>query len=169
MDSAQSEAIRQAWFVAPPLLSPTNAVNNATYKDVMRAVDSTPLNDTVVQPDPNAATRPHVVARNSEPTRVKKGPPLGEILVERKTLTSDQLREAMERQRQSRKRLGEILMELGFADADSVLDGLSAQFGVPPTRVNPFTVTSEAPSYLSERVARKYSAIPEAVLQAARR
>jgi type IV pilus assembly protein PilB len=126
----------------------------------MKAVDSTPLNDTVVQPDPNATTRPHVVARNSEPTRVKKGPPLGEILVERKTLTSDQLREAMERQRQSRKRLGEILMELGFADADSVLDGLSAQFGVPPTRVNSFTVTSEAPSYLSERVARKYSAMP---------
>ena len=106
------------------------------------------------------ATWPRVVARNDEPARVKKAPALGEILVERKTLTQDQLREAIERQQRSRKRLGEILMELGFADADSVLEGLSAQLGVPPTRVNSFTVTPEAMSCLSERIARKYTAVP---------
>jgi type IV pilus assembly protein PilB len=80
--------------------------------------------------------------------------------MERNGLTAEQLREAMERQQRSRKRLGEILMELGFADADSVLDGLSLQFGVPSTRVNAFTVTPEALSHLSEKVARKYSAVP---------
>ena len=89
-----------------------------------------------------------------------KGPALGEILVERKTLTEEQLREAMTRQQRSRKRLGEILMELGFASPDAVLDGLSAQLGVPPTRVNSFTVTPEALTYLSEKVARKYTAVP---------
>ena len=108
----------------------------------------------------HATVWPRVVARNNETPRGKKGPALGEILVERKTLTTDQLREAMARQQRSRKRLGEILMELGFADADSVLDGLSAQLGVPPTRVNSFTVTPEALSCLSERVARKYTAVP---------
>jgi len=127
-------------------------------KDATNPSTSSHLKDTVVRPDP--ATRPRVVARNNEPTREKKGPPLGEILVERKTLTPDQLRAAMERQQRSRKRLGEILMELGFADADSVLDGLSTQLGVPPTRVNSFTVTAEALSHLSERIARKYTAIP---------
>jgi type IV pilus assembly protein PilB len=108
----------------------------------------------------NVATWPRVVARNDEPAASKKGPALGQILVERNALTQDQLREAIERQRRSRKRLGEILMELGFADADSVLDGLSAQLGVPPTRVNSFTVTPEALSCLSERIARKYTAVP---------
>jgi len=106
------------------------------------------------------ATWPRVVARNDEPVRGKKTPALGEILVERNTLTPDQLREAIERQQRSRKRLGELLMELGFADADSVLEGLSAQLGVPPTRVNSFTVTPEAMSCLSERIARKYTAVP---------
>ena len=106
------------------------------------------------------ATWPRVVARNDEPARVKKAPALGQILVERNTLTQDQLREAIERQQRSRKRLGELLMELGFADADSVLEGLSAQLGVPPTRVNSFTVTPEAMSCLSERIARKYTAVP---------
>jgi type IV pilus assembly protein PilB len=97
--------------------------------------------------------------REPEPTP-RKGPALGEILVERKALTPEQLREAMERQQRSRKRLGEILMELGFADADAVLDGLSSQLGVPPTRVNSLTVTPEALSCLSEKIARKYTAVP---------
>jgi type IV pilus assembly protein PilB len=51
-------------------------------------------------------------------------------------------------------------MELGFASPDAVLDGLSAQLGVPPTRVNSYTVTPEALTYLSEKVARKYTAVP---------
>ena len=120
-------------------------------------VAAAPPNSAAAQ---HATSWPRVVARNPEPPRGKKGPSLGEILVERKTLTPEQLREAMTRQQQSRKRLGEILMELGFADADAVLEGLSAQLGVPPTRVNSFTVTPEALSCLSERVARKYTAVP---------
>jgi type IV pilus assembly protein PilB len=100
-----------------------------------------------------AAPALHVVPR-------RKGPALGKILVERKTLTEQQLREAMARQQRSRKRLGEILMELGFASPDAVLDGLSEQLGVPPTRVNSYTVTPEALTCISEKVARKYTAVP---------
>jgi type IV pilus assembly protein PilB len=109
----------------------------------------------------DAAASLRVVPRSSEPARTaKKGPALGEILVERKALTEEQLREAMTRQQRSRKRLGEILMDLGFASPDAVLDGLSAQLGVPPTRVNSYTVTPEALTCLSEKVARKYTAVP---------
>ena len=43
--------------------------------------------DARIQSDINVATWPRVVARNDEPARAKKGPALGEILVERKTLT----------------------------------------------------------------------------------
>jgi type IV pilus assembly protein PilB len=107
-----------------------------------------------------AASSLHVVPRSSESARARKGPALGEILVERKTLTEEQLREAMTRQQRTRKRLGEILMELGFASPDAVLDGLSTQLGVPPTRVNSYTVTPEAITCLSEKVARKYTTVP---------
>jgi type IV pilus assembly protein PilB len=101
----------------------------------------------------------HVVPR-SDSRLSRKGPALGEILVERRALTEEQLREAMTRQQRTRKRLGEVLMELGFASPDAVLDGLSEQLGVPPTRVNSYTVTPEALSCLSEKVARKYTAVP---------
>jgi type IV pilus assembly protein PilB len=135
------------------------ARKSSLRKDVTKPEPETPA-DARVPSETTVATWPRVVARNDEPARAKKGPALGEILVERKTLTQDQLREGIERQQRSRKRLGEILMDLGFADADSVLDGLSAQLGVPPTRVNSFTVTPEALSCLSERIARKYTAVP---------
>jgi type IV pilus assembly protein PilB len=123
-----------------PRAESTGPNNNDTTKDV-------------------AATALHVVPR-SDSRASRKGPALGEILVERKTLTEEQLREAMSRQQRTRKRLGEILMELGFASPDAVLDGLSEQLGVPPTRVNSYTVTPEALTYLSEKVARKYTAVP---------
>ena len=98
---------------------------------------------------------------DEKPSRApRKGPALGEILLERKTLTEEQLREAMSRQQRSRKRLGEILMEMGFATPEAVLDGLSTQLGVPPTRVNSYTVTPEALECLSEKIARKYTAVP---------
>jgi hypothetical protein len=118
---------------------------------------SDPIDDGAVK---DGVTTLHVVPRSESSRIARKGPALGEILVERKTLTEDQLREAMTQQQRSRKRLGEILMELGFASPDAVLDGLSEQLGVPPTRVNSYTVTPEALSYLSEKVARKYTAVP---------
>jgi type IV pilus assembly protein PilB len=126
------------------------------------APDSKPVDDPLANHQaPHAAASLRVVPRSNEQARTaKKGPALGEILVERKALTEEQLREAMTRQQRSRKRLGEILMELGFASPDAVLDGLSAQLGVPPTRVNSYTVTPEALTCLSEKVARKYTAVP---------
>ena len=132
-------------------LLPVRIVSKRTSK----AAD--PIDDGAVK---DSATTLHVVPRSESPRIARKGPALGEILVERKTLTEDQLREAMTRQQRSRKRLGEILMELGFASPDAVLDGLSEQLGVPPTRVNSYTVTPEALTCLSEKVARKYTAVP---------
>ena len=87
-------------------------------------------------------------------------PALGEILLGRKLLTSDQLRAAMERHRRTRRRLGRVLVEMGYATADAVLEALSAQLGVPSTRVNPYTVNPEAVKMLPEKVARKHMAFP---------
>ena len=133
----------------------TPSRTNVPDSPLPKATD--PIDDCPVK---DSATTLHVVPRADSSRASRKGPALGEILVERKTLTEEQLREAMTRQQRSRKRLGEILMELGFASPDAVLDGLSEQLGVPPTRVNSVTVTPEALTYLSEKVARKYTAVP---------
>ena len=89
-----------------------------------------------------------------------EAPPLGAILLERKLVSPEQLRQAMKRQKHTRRRLGQVLVEMGFTTQEAVLDALSAQLGVPATRVNAYTVNPDAVWCLSEKVARKHMAFP---------
>ena len=89
-----------------------------------------------------------------------KPPALGQILLERKLVTEEQLAQAMDRQQRTRRRLGRVLVEMGFATPEAVLEALSAQLGVPSTRVNSYTVNAEAVQCLPEKVARKHTAFP---------
>ena len=98
-----------------------------------------------------------------QPVRGYKAPPvpsLGEILIERKLVTPEQLRTAMDRHWRTRRRLGQVLVELGYVTADAVLEALSAQLGLPSTRVDSYTVNPEAVTMLPERVARQHVAFP---------
>ena len=85
---------------------------------------------------------------------------LGQILLERKLVTQEQLAQAMDRQTRTRRRLGRVLVEMGFATPEAVLEALSGQLGVPSTRVNTYTVNAEAVQCLPEKVARKHNAFP---------
>jgi type IV pilus assembly protein PilB len=85
---------------------------------------------------------------------------LGEVLLERNLITADQLSMAIERQRTSNRRIGQVLIELGFTTADAVLGALSIQLGVPATRLNDFRVTAGAVQTLPEKLARKHHAVP---------
>lgn len=66
----------------------------------------------------------------------------------------------MERQQRTRRRLGRVLVEMGFTTADAVLEALSGQLGVQSTRINSYTVNPEAVKFLPEKVARKHMAFP---------
>ena len=85
---------------------------------------------------------------------------LGEVLLARDLITPDQLRIAIEHQRTSDRRLGQLLIDLGFTTADAVLGALSIQLGVPATRLNGFTVSASAVEALPEKLARKHLAVP---------
>jgi type IV pilus assembly protein PilB len=85
---------------------------------------------------------------------------LGEVLLARDLITPDQLRIAIEHQRTSDRRLGQLLIDLGFTTADAVLGALSIQLGVPATRLNGFTVSASAVDALPEKLARKHRAVP---------
>src|SRR5262249_52048020 len=58
--------------------------------------------------------------------------PLGQMLVNEKVLTSDQLNQALERQRKTRERLGQILIDMKLIDEDMLLKYLGAQFRKEP-------------------------------------
>jgi type IV pilus assembly protein PilB len=110
-----------------------------------------------------AAARPALssVAPAREGARPIEGPKaLGALLCDRGLLTESQLQAAILRQQQTGRRLGHVLVELGFVTAEAVLEALSLQMGVPTVRINAFTVNTDALNALPEKVARRHTAFP---------
>jgi len=105
-----------------------------------------------------APTTTPPVARRAAPTRNSVA--LGEVLLARNLITPEQLASAIDHQRTSDRRLGQVLIDLGFTTADAVLGALSIQLGVPATRLNGFTVSAGAVEALPEKLAKKYVAVP---------
>ena len=117
-------------------------------------------NDAGVIPLPSRAQRT-VRARRASDGRAQPGPTaLGGMLRDRGLLTDEQLSTAIARQKKTGRRLGQILVELGFVPAEAVLEALSQQLGVPTVRVNAHTVQPDAIGTLPEKVARRHTAFP---------
>ena len=85
---------------------------------------------------------------------------LGALLVERELLTEEQLETAIARQQKTGRRLGHVVVELGFVTPEAVLATLGQQLNLPTARVNAYTVTQEAIAALPEKVARRHTAFP---------
>jgi type IV pilus assembly protein PilB len=86
--------------------------------------------------------------------------PLGQMLVNDKILTTDQLNQALERQRKTRERLGQILIEMKLIDEDMLLKYLGAQFRKESiTRPDLAALDPEVVKLVPEEVARQYGVI----------
>src|SRR5271155_766780 len=85
---------------------------------------------------------------------------LGEILMERRLITQEDLDRALELQRERGDKLGKILVDLGFVSARDILSSLAEQLQVPvlvldgPPAVSPETET------LSPRFLRQFRCLP---------
>jgi len=113
---------------------------------------------------PLRATKPVAVTPRPAP-RPPAGTPrasaaLGDILLERQLITQEQLAAAIEHQRTTDRRLGQVLIDLGFTTPDAVLGALSIQLGVPAIRLHSAEANRAALQVLRERVARKHLAVP---------
>ena len=96
----------------------------------------------------------------SSPSGARSSAALGQVLLERKLITQEQLTIAIDHQRRSNRRIGQELLDLGFTTPDAILGALSLQLGVPAARLNDYSVSAEAVQALPERIARKHSAVP---------
>src|SRR5438552_2169824 len=94
------------------------------------------------------------------PAPSQRASALGELLVERNLITKEQLVSAIGHQRLSGRRIGQVLIDLGFTTPDAVLGALSIQQGLAATRLNGYTVSPAAVQALPEKVARKPLAVP---------
>lgn len=85
---------------------------------------------------------------------------LGEILVRENLLTPQQLREALDYQREHGGRLGFTLVKLGLITDDMITAVLSRQYGVPSVNLDLFDIDESVIRLIPAEVSKKYSVLP---------
>ncbi|WIV11023.1 ATPase, T2SS/T4P/T4SS family [Proteiniborus sp. MB09-C3] len=86
---------------------------------------------------------------------------LGDLLVLANKISNSQLEQALQLQRKTKtKRIGEILVELGFVKEEDILEVLETQLQIPSIDLASYRISPKATSLISENIARRYSLIP---------
>ena len=85
---------------------------------------------------------------------------LGEILIERRLITQEDLDRALELQRERGDKLGKILIDLGFVAQRDVLSALSQQLDVPMVAIEGSPAVSPEIETLSPRFLRQFRCLP---------
>jgi len=84
---------------------------------------------------------------------------LGDLLVENKIVSQEQLETALAEQKKTGRKLGRILIELGYIDEDSLVRFLSRQLGTTFVDLKRYDLDPEAARKIPELYARRYRAI----------
>src|SRR5271167_1972056 len=88
---------------------------------------------------------------------------LGEILMDRRLITQEDLDRALELQRERGDKLGKILVDLGFIAARDVLAALSEQLQVPLLVIEGAPAVSPETELLSPKFLRQFRCLPMAL------
>jgi MSHA biogenesis protein MshE len=84
---------------------------------------------------------------------------LGDLLVQQKVISSEQLKLALEQQKRSGRKLGKVLVESGFVTDDQISESLARQLGVSFINLKYFNLQPEVARQLPESQARRYRAL----------
>jgi MSHA biogenesis protein MshE len=84
---------------------------------------------------------------------------LGDLLVQEQIISDDQLQLALQQQRQTGRKLGTTLIDLGFISEVQLLTFLARQLDVPFFDLNNLTIDVSAVALLPEVQARRYRAL----------
>ena len=102
---------------------------------------------------------PSVRAEGSRGTRPEKVR-LGDILVQQKLISQDQLRQALDEQKRSGRKLGRVLIDHGFLSEDQIGEALARQLGVPFMNLKYYNIANPAVTRrLPEAQARRFRAL----------
>jgi general secretion pathway protein E len=85
---------------------------------------------------------------------------LGEILIERKLISEEDLERALELQKERGDKIGKTLVDMGFIAMRDVLAALSEQLGVPLVSIDAPPVVSPETETLSPRFLRQFRCLP---------
>lgn len=85
---------------------------------------------------------------------------LGQLLLKAKLITEKQLEEAVNIQKQTGKRLGSILVDLGYISEESLITFLSRQYKVPAINLSDYKIDTSLLRIVPYEIAKKYQLIP---------
>lgn len=85
---------------------------------------------------------------------------MGDILIKEDVINLDQLKTAIQEQKETGKRLGETLLNLGYIDEHQLVAYLSKQYGVPAINLDQFEITIDVLKSVSRESAIKHKLIP---------
>ena len=85
---------------------------------------------------------------------------LGELLLKAQLINQQQLGKALEEQKSSGGKLGEVMQRLGYVTEDDIIECLSHQFGVPSINLRHFEVDEGVARLVPVDLARKYNVLP---------
>ena len=85
---------------------------------------------------------------------------MGDILIKEDVINLDQLKTAIQEQKETGKRLGETLLNLGYIDEHQLIAYLSKQYGVPAINLDQFDITQDILKTVSRESATKHKLIP---------
>ena len=108
---------------------------------------------------------------DAPPTAVESGVPqlppgsprIGELLLGSQALTPNQLAEALLRQSESGKRLGDLLLEAGLVSERDITSALAEQYKLPIVDLRTEAPDPDVAPLLSESLARSLCAVPMAL------
>ena len=86
--------------------------------------------------------------------------PLGEILVEQRLLTREQLQVALERQKETGQPIGRILIEMGAVEENQLVEAVAARIGVPYVDLANRRLDPDLVGLIPDAMARRLAAVP---------
>ena len=84
---------------------------------------------------------------------------LGEILLQQKLISQEQLQIALDEQKRSRRKLGRVFVDSGFVSEDTISGALARQLNIPYIHLKQYNLKPQAVQRLPEMQARRFRAI----------
>lgn len=101
----------------------------------------------------SAQTSPSPVSGRPEKLR------LGDVLVQQRLISQEQLQQTLELQRQTGKKLGRLLIEAGIITEELLANGLARQLRIPFVNLKTFPFQADVVRLLPESAARRFRAL----------
>jgi MSHA biogenesis protein MshE len=84
---------------------------------------------------------------------------LGEILVQQKLLSEDQLNQALADQKRTGRKLGRVFVENGFVTEEQISGALARQLNIPTINLKFYNINADVVRLLPETAARRFRAL----------